>query len=344
VEVITLKRHPVQPTALVSADLMPLRQVVVSAESAGKIRSLHVEVGDSVNKNQVLARVDATKAGHSLSLIGAQRDQARARLDKARRDLARAEELSKRGVMADSQLDAARNAVKLAEADVRAVSARHKLTANQLADSRALAPFAAIVASRHVEQGDFVMPGKPVVTLVDLSRVKVKAGLKMADAMKVSKGDRCQVRVDLAGSTQPLTGVVKVVGATADPRSRQVTVEVEIDNPEAKLKPGMIADVSFFLGPAAPTLLVPCDAVVEQFEIPYAYVVSAKERRAQRRKLRVGKRYGLHRAVLAGLKEGETLVVVGQESLSDGKPVNVVKRQPNPPPPVSHSGGSPDRP
>ena len=331
VETRRLVRTPLRPLVHASADILPRRQVVVTAETAGQVRSLHARVGDAVKAGQLLARLDTTKAGHSLDLIRAQRDRAQAALDQARRDLARAEQLARRGVTSTSQLDAARSAVSLAEAGLREASARVKLTRSQVADGRVVAPFAASVATRHVEVGDYLVPGKPVLTLVDYARVKVKAGLHLHDALRVKRGDPCTVRVELAQlELPPRQGEVIAVGAAADTASRQVPVEAEIDNADGKLRPGMIAEVTFYLGEARLTLMVPQSAVVEQFEIPYAFVV--EKGHAVRRRLQLGRRQGLQVAVTSGLKPGEELVVVGQESLSPGTPVRVVKQQERPTP------------
>jgi RND family efflux transporter MFP subunit len=320
VETTQLRRIPISPSARTSADILPRRQVMVTAETAGRVRRLGVGVGDEVRRHGLLALLDTTKAGCNLSLIKAQRDRARAALDKARRDLARAEQLARKGVASASQLESAKSSVQLAEASLRETEARIELTRSQVADGRVLAPFAATVSVRHVELGDYVVPGKPVMTLVDYTTVKVKAGLHLVQALRVKKGDRCRVAVDLEG-VAPLDGEVIAVGAAADPRSRQVPVEVEVKNPDGRLRPGMIAQVTCALGKPRPTLLVPQSAVVEQFEVPYAFVVV--KGRAVRRQLELGPRHGLKVAVIKGLAPGEALVTVGQESLSDGTPVRV---------------------
>ena len=86
---------------------------MVTAEAAGRVKGLHANIGDGVRLHQLLVRLDTTKTGHSLSLIKAQRDRARAALDKAKRDLSRAERLAHKGVSSKSQLDSATSAVQL---------------------------------------------------------------------------------------------------------------------------------------------------------------------------------------------------------------------------------------
>ncbi|MFH1129859.1 MAG: efflux RND transporter periplasmic adaptor subunit [Pseudomonadota bacterium] len=329
VETITLASFPVRPTARVVANVLARREVVVAAETAGRVRSLHADLGQTVKQGQILARLDATKTSHNLDLIRAQREQAQATLDIARRDLDRSEKLATQNVLAKATLDQAQNAMRLAEAQLRAVNAQVKLTGRQVADNKILAPFDAVVTERHVELGDYLTPGRPVMELVDISTVKIQAGLALEDTMHVKPKQKCEVRIKLLGP-KPLVGVIAAVGVIADPRTRRVTVEVELPNEEGQIKPGMLAEVFFFLGPPAPAIFIPANAIVEQFEVSYAFVV--EKNKAIRRELTLGQRRGLHKMVKKGLRAGDSLVVVGQESLAPGSPVQVVKTQPQTPP------------
>ncbi|MCA9671456.1 MAG: efflux RND transporter periplasmic adaptor subunit [Myxococcales bacterium] len=328
VKVLALAKRTLRPSVRVVADVAPWRKVTVAAEAAGRVRLLDAKVGEVVKAGALLVRVDASKVGDNLRLTRAQRDQAQATLDLARRQLTRIEKLARRGIVSDATLDAAKNRVRVAEASLAAARAQQRLTGRRHADSRIRAPFAATVAKRHVELGDYLAPGRPVVTLIDVSRVKVKAAVALADALAIKRGQRCEVRIKLLGEHKPLAGVVHTVGAAADPRSRRVEIEVALDNADGKLKPGLIAEVRFFLGAARSALLVPNAAIVEQFEVPYAFVVertdSAGLGHARRRRLELGRRVGLETVVKRGLAVGERLVVVGQEGLADGTPVKVV--------------------
>ena len=191
-----------------------------------------------------------------------------------------------------------------------------------MADATVRAPFAGIVAKRHVEVGDYLGPGTPVLQLANIDQVKIKVELPPGEALLVKPGDRAKLYVDPLlppGKTKrkwPVVAAkVKAVSAVAQPVTRRVEVELLADNP-GTLKAGMIARVEIRLGPKRRALFIPQDAVIKRFGILYVFVFKAN--RAERRLVKLGVVKRGRVEVLSGLKEGEQVVVVGQERLRKG--------------------------
>ena len=323
VEVLRLASSQYRPRVSVVADIEAWRSVEVAAELSAKVTAVLVEVGQPVKAGQTLMRVDARRQRHDLDLARAQHEQAEVDLKTSRRDLARAERLAARKLLPREQLEAARSAESRAAARLQASRARQRQSHQQLVSSAIRAPFSGIVDARYAELGDFLTPGRAVLRLVDLSQLKVRVGFPLAVRSALRIGDRCQLALREAEQAT-LPARLHSLSATADPRTRRVEAIFAVSR-ASDARPGMIAELSCFIGAARSVLMVPSTAIVQQFTIPYAYVVSAGL--AQRRRLRLGATVGSKTIVLQGLSPGEQLVSAGQEALSAGMAVRIVTRR-----------------
>jgi membrane fusion protein (multidrug efflux system) len=333
VETLQLAPRLLQPELVVVGELAPWRQVTVAAETTGAVRKLYVDVGDDVKSGARLARLDASRSGYNLKAVHAQREQARLGLAKAKRDLARAKRLVKRGALSVAALESAAANERIFRERLKAAEAQQGLTSRQLRDSRVRAPFAGRVAVKHVELGAFVAAGRPVITLVEVSRLKVKVGFPLSSLEVAKRGTTCRITLPEL-KNRVLAAKIERVGTMADPRSRRLPVELAIDNAKKRLKPGLTAIVRCPVGAKRTALVIPQEAVVEQFQIPYVFVVE-KTQAIKRRVVLAKSDAGDPRSratqapsaeleVRSGLRAGEKLVVVGQEGLSAGTPLTLV--------------------
>ena len=165
------------------------------------------------------------------------------------------------------------------------------------------APYPGIVTERHVEVGEAVGVGQPLMSGLSLDSLRVVANLPQQVAAKVREHKAAFV---LTGE-----GRVEATGITifpfADAASNTFTVRVNLPDGQYQLYPGMFVKIAFVVGDAE-RLLVPTDALVRRSEVTGVYVVDRNER-VRLRQVRVGNRFDDRIEVLAGLAEGERIAL-----------------------------------
>ena len=295
--------------------------VAVSAEGAGRVVAIYADEGDSVSKGAVIAKLDDERSRLAVEQAEAQRAVARANYKKAMQDLKRNEEMFDSKGISPSQMESVRLGAETAEANLKLAEVGLKMAQKQWRDTEVRSPLDGRVAVRHVDIGEMVSPGMPVATVVDLRRVRVQLSVSEEEIVKVRRGQPAMLRIDAYPNRQ-FQGAVSLVGLKADSRSRSFPVEVVASNdPEALLRPGMIARVEVQVGKHRNVLLVPRDAVLDRKDGPIVYVLNSNS--ASERVLVLGQRWDEWVVVKEGLHEGDQLIVAGQERLSEGTKVRV---------------------
>lgn len=228
-------------------------------------------------------------------------------------------------IQAEAQLIQAKEALRMAEAgptaeildvaraQVKQAEAGLLLARNHLANSVITAPVAGRVNARHVEEGEMAGPAMPVVTLLRQGPEVVEFEVTEAHVNYLSPGQELPVRIR-AATENNLQGRVKTVSLAADPRTRSYQARVEIISGQAAVRPGMTAAIDIPIERKTGVIAVPLSAVLERGGRNIAFVV--KDNRAEIRELSLGAADHQTVEVVAGLNEGELLVVAGQQLLS----------------------------
>jgi membrane fusion protein (multidrug efflux system) len=299
-----IEAEAVSDTAVFSADLLPVRRATLAAEVPGRIEELRVELGDRVRRGQVLVRIDTRDLRQQVAEAEALFVQARDRFE-------RAEKLfEKRSITREQKTDA------LAARDV--AEARLASVKLALEKSEVKAPWSGHVAARQVEVGDYAAPGQPLIELVEMDRIKVKAPASAADVPYLKVGVPVVVRVDVYPGEEFVGEVVRL-GAELDPRTRTLDVEAEIENPDLRLRPGLFGRMELRRRELPDALLVPLTALVDFESRKVLYVV--RDGRAERRTVTLGPVVGSRVAIEGGLEPGERVIVAGQQQVADGQRV-----------------------
>lgn len=297
------------------------RDVVVSAEAAGRVVRVCAEVGDRVAQGEVLAEVDAELRRLAVEQAEAQLALAGANARKTAKDLERNRALFEKGDVSDAEMEGLRLAAQNAESALRFAEVALRVAQRQLADAQVRSPIAGAVAGRFVEVGETVGPGTPVANVVDLDVVKVKFTVPEQEIGLVAVGQAARVTIDpYPGVT--FEGRVVHVGSKAGENSHRYPVEAEVANREERpLKAGMFARTEVLTATHERVPLIPAAALMEGTAQPSVYVV--REGRALLRPISLGGREGDAAAVVEGLKEGDMVVTMGQQMLRDGAAVEV---------------------
>lgn len=284
----------------------PWADVTLSAETRGKIEWQPVEEGEPVVAGQELIKINTTT-------IQAQREQALADFRMAEQDLERIEKLRKDGISSPQEYDRA-----LATRDARRAALR--VSEIQLAQSVIRAPIDGVIDALEKDEGEYVDAGAPLVRIVQVHKVKVAVGVPEREIGFVKVGDRVGIRFDVFPD-RTFDGTVYKLATSAEAATRTFKAEIELDNSDGLLKPGMIARARFIKRAFPDAITVPLFAVIQRDG--GAYVFIEDEGVARLRPIEVGFFQGNQVFVSKGLNAGERLIVAGQRDLRDGQAVNV---------------------
>jgi RND family efflux transporter MFP subunit len=311
VAAVAVEARDLVRSVTVSGPVEPIRTIGVNAQMAGTVLRVHAQEGDAVATGRWLAELDARETE-------AQLERARAVLATREAAFARAQELAAARIITDVEYEEASTAYAIAKSDV-------ELWETRLDFSRIRAPSAGIVTAKHVEAGTAVAPNQRIFDLADVSRLVVRVQLSELDVVHVRPGATVRIVLD-AYPQVGFSGRVRRVFPSADPQSRLVPVEVELDRrpPGVDVRPGFLARVTFSLDTRAGVPAVPTSAVSVSEQESFVYVIDADT--LVRRPVRIGLTSSGWIEVTTGLALGERVVASGQASLRPGLRVRVTEQ------------------
>lgn len=330
-------------------------QVTVSSQGSGNLESISVDLGSPVSRGQVIARIDqrelklkrdqAEAALHQAEAkLGITRDgkidpqkqpdvrQAVAALERARYDLTAAKKLFDAGTISNQQYDVYQKTVDQAEARYQASlenvrnlegiieekRAALDLTKKQLADSDIISPLSGVVKEKTASRGEYLQPGKPVVTIVQINPLRLRLEVPETFAASIAKGQVVTLKVDSFAGRE-FKGVIKRINPSMDEKSRSLLAEAEVANPNALLRPGMFARSQIVSNSKTMALMVPEKAVVSLAGVTKIFVLEGNV--AVERIVKLGARDGSLVEILEGVKAGERVITSNAEQLHDGSAV-----------------------
>lgn len=283
-----------------------VRQSTVAAQTQGRIVALNVDVGDRVRRGDVIARIDPREATQVVASAEAQVAQAEAALANARVNHARTKQLVAQKFVSEAALDKAETDFAAAQAQVAAARASASQARTGRGYTVIAAPFAGVVATRHVELGEMAQPGKPLVTLFDPQDLRAVVTVPQARLAEMRRP--IEASIELAALGERVSARAVTVLPAADARTHTTQVRLDLPDALAGVYPGMFARGYFTLG-SAKKLVVPASAVVRRSEVTGAYVV-LESGAIRFRQLRVGEAIpDVGVEVLAGLAAGEQVAL-----------------------------------
>lgn len=280
-----------------------VQQADLSAQTAGRVTVVAVDVDDRVQRGDVLLRLTAVEQQAGANTAQAQLRAAQAAATEAEANYRRFASLAGGQYVSRAQLDQARAARDSAVAARDAARAQSTQAAQQTDYTVVRAPFAGIVSARRVEPGESVAPGQPLVSLYAPGALRIEVQVPQSDADAIRKTARA--RIDLADG-RALEAAQVIVYPAADPLTHSVGVRVVLPDVAPVPAPGITAKVVFPItaGDVA-TVTIPAGALAQRGELTGAYVLAGGS--LHLRQLRLGQRHGDRVEVVAGLRSGETI-------------------------------------
>lgn len=273
---------------------------------AGKVNQIAVVEGDVISKGQLIASLDP----ESYALA---KDIADASLSQVQDDYNRLSKMHETKSVTESDYS------KISNGFIQA-NANQKLQTKNLSDTKLYSPISGVVLKKGVEVGEIVGTGMPLFAVSSIDKVKVNAALPEKELHKITINQIANVYVAALDST--FTGKIIEIGAVAEPTTRSFAVKIEIDNKDKLLRPGMIAEIRITSMETKNALLLPLEAVLHDVDNqPYIFIIDPAINKSFKRKVRLGTILNNKIEATSGVKNGELVVIGGQQRLNDGTTV-----------------------
>ena len=280
-----------------------VNQATMSAQTSGRIAEVYYDVDDYVEPGAPIIRFTNAEQQAAFDRAEASLAEAMARQNQAAEEFSRAETLFEAGSSSKREYDQAVAARDAANARVAAARSAVTEARQQLEYTLVRAPYPGIVTERHVEVGEAVSVGQPLMSGLSLDSLRVVTSLPQQVAAKV--------RQHMAAAVLTSEGRVEASDLTifpiADPASNTFTARVNLPDGQYELYPGMFVKVAFVIGDAE-RLLIPTEALVRRSEVTGVYVAGADDT-IRLRQVRVGNTFGDRTEILAGLVAGERIAL-----------------------------------
>lgn len=339
--------------------LMAEDEVTVSSQASGNLEDITVDLGSPVRRGQVIARLDQRELKLKVDQAEGTLHQAEARLgikrgekidpqkqpdvrlafaqlERARYDLNASRSLAESGDISKQQLDVYQKTVDQAEARYQAAlenvrnleaiieekRAAVDLARKQLSDTDIVSPITGVIKQKAASRGEYLQPGKPIVTIVQVDPLRLRVDVPEYAAASVRTGQTINLTVE-AFPGRTFTGKVVRISPSLNEQTRALTAEAQVANPGNQLRPGMFAKSNLETSKNSLAVMVPRKAVVTIAGLNKIFVV--ENGHSTERIVKLGATDGDMIEVLEGIRSGEIMAVSNLDKLQDGSPVSAGK-------------------
>ncbi|MHB8093797.1 MAG: efflux RND transporter periplasmic adaptor subunit [Candidatus Aminicenantales bacterium] len=336
VEIEPIHRGPIKDLGLFTGTLIPKTSFTIAPKISGKLKQLLVDIGDTVKQGQLVAVIEdeeyqqqVIQAEADLRVSQANLAEAKGNLEMVRRDLERARTLHAKGIQSDSQLDAA-------VAQFEAQQARAEVAQAQLANRQSALETARVrlsytriraawergtsvryVGERFVNEGSMLSPNSAILSIIELQPITAVIFVTDKDSFRLQTGQETIISSGVFPGKTFMGRVVRM-SPLLNETSRQARVEIEIENPEDLLKPGMFITAQVEYAQRAEAILVPQSSVVQRNNQSGIFLADVKNLKARFVPVKTGIVEGdLTEIVEPASLEGN-VVTLGHHLLEDG--------------------------
>jgi RND family efflux transporter MFP subunit len=335
VTIETARVAPVEDATEYVATLKSRRSTTVQPQTDGQITRISVKSGDRVQQGAALMQIDPRRQQAAVSSQEAERAALEAAVAFARQQAQRASELFAAGAISQQEKEQADTALRTAEANLRALTARVQEQQVQLHYYTVAAPTAGVVGDVPVRVGNQVSPQTVLTTIDQNDTLELYVSVPVERAGELKNGLPIQILGQDGADTFGVTAV-NFIASHVDDQTQSVLVKAQVRNPDGKLRASQYVRARI-IWKTAEGLVLPVTAVLRISGQFFAFVAEEAGGKlvAKQRAIKVGPIVGNQYPVLDGIKAGERVVTSGAQKLADGAPIQPAA--PSPPVPQSPS-------
>jgi multidrug efflux pump subunit AcrA (membrane-fusion protein) len=362
VEVQSAQLGTIENSVTINGRVSADQEVSVIPKAMGTVVALNVKLGDQVNEGDVLFTIEQTDMNLSVSQAAngvelARKSVAQAenglnaarinyelnksQIENAQLNLERTRTLYEEGAVSKAQLEQAELGAselnldalqsQVTQAEISYQQAMSQLSQAQISYQQAQSglsntvvesPMTGVVSALSVREGQIAASGQPAATIVNMDTVYIRINVVENVINRLSEGQRVQISVPAAFEGY-VESEIGYVSPSADPMNKLYEVRIYVDNSQYGIRSGMTGSVKLDLDRAEDTIVVPSDAVVDRDDIQVVYIV--EDDTAVERQVQTGLDTGDRVQIVSGISEGDKVIVEGQQYVSHGVTVKVVR-------------------
>jgi len=371
--VAEVKRGTIAHTLSLAGQFQAYQVVDVHPKVSGFMRKINVDIGDKVRKGDTLAVLEVPELQAQLEATKFDMEQAKSEILRAQHEIKRAEAINaaehldyqrlsdtskaQPGLVAQqelddaqskdlssaSQVDAAKAAADAAQQHAQAARANNERVQAIQNYTNVVAPIDGVVVWRYADTGALIQSGTnsnqqdlPIIRLAQSQLLRLRMPIPEDDVQYVHVGDPMQIRID--SLNRSITGKVVRFTRSVDFETRTMETEVDVDNRDLSIAPGMYANTKLQLAIANDVLTIPVEALIIRGDQQAVYVLGA-DNQVHVRNVTVGLRGSKLAEIKSGLKQGERVIVGGQEKYRDGEEVTAILAHTDSSEEMKESGG-----
>ncbi|UAM98210.1 efflux RND transporter periplasmic adaptor subunit [Polaribacter litorisediminis] len=322
VKVSTVKLNNNNPFLSVSGKIQAANSAEVSTRMMGYVTKVYVNVGDKVQKGQLLVTINNTDLQAKKAQVDAGITQAKAAFKNADKNYNRFKNLFESNSITQKEMDDMTANYQMAKASLESANQMKNEINAQFAYSNIKAPFSGIVTAKNIDTGDMANPGMPLISIETPDDFEVIAMVPETEISEIIKGTTVTVLVK--SLQQSITGKVTEVSTSAKNTGGQYLVKIQLEKTAVNILSGMFATVQFPVQEKANSylILIPKEAIVTKGQLSGIYTVSQSST-ALLRWLRLGRTYGNQVEVLAGFSANESYITSADGKLFNGAKVSI---------------------
>lgn len=283
--------------------------VTITAQETETVAQIFFDDGDSVEAGQVLVQLNDQEEKARI-------EELTANIEEAGRQLNRVKNLAKSSAASEQLLDEQ-------QARVKALTAQRDVAKAQMRQLQITAPFSGHLGIRAISKGSLVRPADVITTLDDIHVVKVDFSVAESHLATLAPGQKVTA-TSVAYPGETFEGEIRTIDSRLDPVTRAILVRAVIQNPKARLRPGMLLQITLEKR-VLNAMVVPEKALVPVQDKQFVYVVN--DNKVEQREVRLGLRKPGIVQIVDGLSEGEQVITEGTLRVRDGSVVRVLNRQ-----------------
>jgi membrane fusion protein (multidrug efflux system) len=285
----------------------PYATAKISSEEGGLILAITKNKGDRVGAGEVVVRLKK-------DVEGATYEQMLAQFELSKMNFQKQEELWNENATTEIQYLTAKWQMEAAEKGLDVLK-------THMRKAYVTSPISGVVDDKFMNKGEMSAPGVPILNIVDVSKVKITAGVPEKYLEIVKKGQYVKISVDVLPETE-FEGKINYISPTLSSGSRTFEIEIIIDNKERLLKPEMNSNVEIEKMEKEDAVVIPQDLIVDYGDEKYVFVLEGEI--AKKRVLEIDGRNGNDVLITKGLNIGDKIIYEGFQTVKDGEKVQVV--------------------
>jgi RND family efflux transporter MFP subunit len=328
VEISTPVRGNLVRKLTYTGDILPIQQVSIYSRVNGNIKGIYADIGDYVRKGRLLAEIDRSIYSQNVLQSRALYKQAQATALNNKQIFARNQDLFEKGLISREELDNSETALHVSNAQIESAEANLNNAITQLSYCGITAPFNGYITKRFLDNGAYVSTGgqsqsSVLFILSEINQLKILVNVSEKDMPSLDSVKEVTVRTD----TYPdkiFNGTVKRQSQQFDLNTRTMAVEVDLENDDNLLKPGMFANVEVIIGKSENTILLPAQCVQNDEKGSFLFKVG-EDSVAHKVYVATGIKDKINTEIISGITEDDKVLTTGYDIVKEGMKVKIKK-------------------